>query len=62
MLQTVKTKKKHKSSFFSPKRRNVKHSPEYEFYERIEQRAKEKQRALKILSKRQYSDPRLFRP
>lgn len=63
MLKTSTTKKKkHRTGIFSPnaKRRNVKHTAEYEFYERIEQRAKEKQRILKELSKRQYSDPRYF--
>lgn len=62
MLQTTTKKTKHKTGIFSPraKRRNVKHTAEYEFYERIEQRAREKQRILKKLAKPQYSDPRYF--
>lgn len=59
-------KKKHKKGIFSPSRQSgfkkgdVKHSARYEFYERIEQAAKEKQRILKKLAKAQYSDPRYF--
>ncbi|MEI9919740.1 MAG: hypothetical protein WDO14_13215 [Bacteroidota bacterium] len=62
MLQTTTTtsKKKHHKSFFSPHRQNVKHTARYEFYERIEQAAKEKQRLLRKLAKAQYSDPRYF--
>lgn len=63
MLQTTKktTKKKHRKGIFSPSRKqNVKHTARYEFYERIEQVAKEKQRALKELAKPKYSDPRYF--
>ena len=60
MLQT-KTKK-HKKGFFSPrvKKGNVKHTARYEFYERIEQAAKDKQRLMRKLAKPQYSDPRYF--
>jgi hypothetical protein len=64
---TVKhAKKKKKIHFFSPRREkayarpNVKHTARYEFYERVEQAAREKQRILKELSKKQYSDPRYF--
>jgi hypothetical protein len=63
MLQTTtkSTKKKHKKGIFSPSRKqNVKHTARYEFYERIERVAKDKQRALKQLAKPQYSDPRYF--
>jgi len=55
-----------KQHFFAPaanvkaKRGNVKHSARYEFYKRVEKVAKEKQWALKKLSKAQYSDPRYF--
>ena len=61
MLQTT-TKTSHKKSIFAPraKRKNVKHDARYEFYERIEQAAKEKQRLIKKLAKPQYSDPRYF--
>jgi hypothetical protein len=63
----VSTKKvKHRRGIFSPsrnsgfKKADVKHTARYEFYERIEQAAKNKQRVLKKLSKAQYSDPRYF--
>jgi hypothetical protein len=66
-MSTVTTKKvKQRKRFFSPnrntgfKKANVKHTARYEFYERIEQAAKEKQRLIKKLSKAQYSDPRYF--
>jgi len=56
------TKKKHKKGIFSPRapKQNVKHTARYEFYERIEKGAKEKQRVLRKLAKPQYSDPRYF--
>ncbi len=54
------TKKKKKVRFFAPRRPNVKHTARYEYYERIEKAAKEKQRMLKELSKPQYSDFRYF--
>jgi hypothetical protein len=66
MTTVTKKKVKHRRGFFSParnagvKKGNVKHSARYEFYERIEQAAKEKQRVIKKLSKAQYSDPRYF--
>lgn len=63
MLQTTTTKKKHKKSFFSPfssRKQNVKHTARYEFYDRIEQAAKDKKRILRKLAKPQYSDPRYF--
>lgn len=62
MLPSTSKKSKHRTGIFSPrvKKANVKHTARYEFYERIEQAAKEKQRILKKLSKAQYSDPRYF--
>ena len=42
------------------KRPNVRHTAQYEFYERIEKAAKEKQRILRKLAKPQYSDFRYF--
>lgn len=42
------------------KRRKAKHTPEYEFYERVEKAAKEKQRIIKYLNKRQFKDHRYF--
>jgi hypothetical protein len=62
MLPTTVKKKKHKSGFFSPrvKKQNVKHSARYEFYDRIEQAAKDKKRIIKKLAKPQFSDPKYF--
>lgn len=61
ILPAKTTKKKHRKGIFSPsKRQNVKHNARYEFYERIEQGAKEKQRVMRKLAKPQYSDPRYF--
>ena len=62
----AKHKKKNEHGIFSPnrqsdyKRRSYKHDARYEFYQRIEEAAKQKQRIIKELSKRQYSDPRYF--
>jgi hypothetical protein len=56
----VKHSKKKKTRFFAPRRPNVKHTARYEFYERVEKAAKEKQRIIKELSKPQYSDYRYF--
>lgn len=42
------------------KKKNVKHSAQYEFYKRVELAAKDKQRLLKKLSKPQFSDPAYF--
>jgi len=39
---------------------NVKHSAEYEFYNRIEKAAKQKKRALRKLAKPQYANPLYF--
>lgn len=63
-----KKSKRGKSALFSPKRdqvfrerkQNVKHTARYEFYERVEKAAREKQKILKKLAKPQYSDPRYF--
>src|SRR5262249_22689432 len=61
----------HRVNSFHYKKRNVKHSAEYEFYKRVEEAAKEKQRLLKKFSKPQYSDflyyghkrkPKIHRP
>jgi hypothetical protein len=64
MLQTTtKTaKKKHRTGFFAPrvKKQNVRHTARYEFYDRIEQAAKNKKRIMRELAKPQYSDPRYF--
>lgn len=42
------------------KRPKVEHTAQYEFYKRVEEAAKEKQRILKYLSKRQFKDHRYF--
>ncbi len=41
-------------------KKKVKHTARYEFYERVEKAAKEKQKIIKKLSKPQYSNPRYF--
>jgi hypothetical protein len=59
---------KNESKVFSPKQAkgfkykkvNVKHTARYEFYERVEKAAKEKQYILKKLSKPQYSNRLYF--
>ena len=38
----------------------VRHTPQYEFYKRVEQAAKEKQRIFRKLSKAQFSNPLYF--
>src|SRR6186713_418593 len=45
---------------FKYKKTNVKHTARYEFYERVENAAKEKQRTLKKLAKPQYSNKLYF--
>jgi hypothetical protein len=62
---TVKHTKKKKKFFGSArdsryKKPDVKHTARYEYYERIEKAAKEKQRILRELAKPQYSDFRYF--
>jgi hypothetical protein len=42
------------------KRVKTKHTPEYEFYARVEEAAKEKQRILKKMATPQYSNPLYF--
>jgi hypothetical protein len=39
---------------------NVKHSAEYQFYDRVQQAAKSKKRALRKLNKPQYTNPLYF--
>jgi hypothetical protein len=64
---TVKSPKK-KTGFFGPKkakaskyrRPKAKHTAQYEFYERVERAAREKQKIMKFLARRQYSDPSYF--
>ncbi|CAN5275947.1 hypothetical protein BH09BAC3_BH09BAC3_21630 [soil metagenome] len=41
-------------------KKKITHTKEYEFYERVENAAREKQRLLKKLSKAQFSDHRHF--
>ncbi|MEQ9592439.1 MAG: hypothetical protein RLN86_07570 [Cyclobacteriaceae bacterium] len=55
-------------SFYSPrqvksvkrKKPNVKHTAKFEFYKRVERAAKDRQRALKRLSKPQFANPEYF--
>ena len=42
------------------RKQNVKHTPQYEFYKRVEEAAKEKQRILRYLSRPQFADHRHF--
>lgn len=42
------------------KKQKVQHTARYEFYKRVEEAAKEKQRILKYLSRPQFSDHRHF--
>lgn len=42
------------------KRRKVQNTPEFEFYQRIERVAKEKQKLFKKYYKAQFTDPRYF--
>lgn len=49
-----------KAKTFKIKKKKVQHTKEYEFYERVENAAREKQRLLKKLSKAQFSDHRHF--
>ena len=44
------------SKAYKVKKRKVTHSAQYEFYDRVEQAAKDHKRQLKILSKPQYSN------
>ena len=65
---TAPKKSKKQKRFFSPgksksstfKKGKVKYSARYEFYERVENAAKEKQRLMRKLAKSQYSDPSYF--
>jgi hypothetical protein len=43
-----------------PKKVNVKHTPRYEFYARVEKVAKEKQRILRKMDEPQYTNPLYF--
>jgi len=49
-----------KAKVFKHKKVNVKHTARYEFYERVEKAAREKQYVLKKLSKPQYSNKLYF--
>jgi hypothetical protein len=53
---------KHRSQWNSPKLKKVKvkHTPEYEFYKRVEKVAREKQRMLRKMAAPQYSNPLYF--
>lgn len=53
----VSTSKRKQAIF---KKRKVKHSPEYEYYARVEKAAKDRKRMLKYLDKPQYYNPLYF--
>jgi len=60
---SVKTSRAHKPSkekFAKLKRPKVQHTPEYEFYARVEQIAKDKQRMLRKMDSPQYYNPMYF--
>ncbi|MBS1951628.1 MAG: hypothetical protein OJF59_001728 [Cytophagales bacterium] len=52
-IQKQRISKRQRLLFRTP---NVKHTAQYEFYERLEQVAKEKKRLLRKMAKPQYSD------
>ncbi len=57
MVQHSRTHRPTKERSVKPKKVNVKHTPRYEFYARVEKVAKEKQRMLKKMDEPQYSNP-----
>ena len=67
-LDPTPNKQGHTTKFYSPKRakavkskkKNVRHTAQYEFYKRVEEAAKDKQRILRKLAKPQYSNPAYF--
>lgn len=56
----ARTHKASKEKDYKLKRLKTKHTPEYEFYARVEAAAKEKQRMLKKMAAPQYSNPLYF--
>ena len=58
--QPAKAHSAHRIKSTKFKKPKVQHTARYEFYERIEKAAKEKQKLLRKLAKPQYSNPRHF--
>ncbi len=58
--QPKKAHTAHRMKSVKFKKAKVQHTARYEYYERIEKAAKEKQKILRKLAKPQYSDPRHF--
>lgn len=58
--QMVHSPRMTRSKAVKRKRQRVQDTPEYEFYKRVELAAKEKQRILKYLNKRQFKDHRYY--
>jgi hypothetical protein len=59
-VKTTRAHKPTKERSVRPKKVNVKHTPRYEFYARVEQAAKDRQRMLKKMADPQYSNPLYF--
>ena len=55
-LQDARVYKKTKTKAFKWKRRNVKHTAQYEYYDRVEAAAREHKRTLRKLNTPQYYD------
>ena len=58
--QPKKTQASHRIKATKFHKTKVRHTARYEFYERVEKAAKEKQKILRKLAKPQYSNPRYF--
>ena len=58
--QPKRTTASHRMKAVKFHKTKVKHTARYEFYERVEKAAREKQKILRKLAKPQYSNPRYF--
>lgn len=56
-VQTKRAHKPTKERSVRPKKVNVKHTPRYEYYARVEKVAKEKQRIMRKMDEPQYTNP-----
>lgn len=59
-VQAKRTHKPTKERSVRLKKVNVKHTPRYEFYARVEKVAKEKQRIMRKMDEPQYTNPLYF--
>lgn len=59
-IANERANKPSKEKDYKLRRIKTKHTPEYEFYARVEEAAKEKQRILKKMAAPQYSNPLYF--